>query len=59
MIRQFDDVNGVPQEFHVYEPVGVSNGDPEGAMEMRKYICMMACLSLQSRYCNAIGPLSF
>ncbi|XP_065062121.1 uncharacterized protein LOC135688971 isoform X2 [Rhopilema esculentum] len=35
MIRQFDDVNGVPQEFHVYEPVGVSNGDPEGAMEMQ------------------------
>ena len=35
VIRQFNDIDGNPQEGNVYQPVPVGNGDPEGAMEMR------------------------
>lgn len=35
VIRQFNDLDGNPQEWNVDEPVGVEDGDPEGAMEMR------------------------
>ena len=39
VIRQLYDLEGNAQEWHIEEPVGVSNGDPEGAMEMRKCTC--------------------
>jgi len=35
VIRQFNDIDGNPQEGNVYQPVPVGNGDPEGAMEMQ------------------------